>query len=89
MLALVNSDNSEALNQHALSVAAGSLAPFGHPYVVFFHHERCANSDRGLDHVVGEPSEYLAVAWMQAEEAALDVLPVVGDDTYLIWMGDN
>jgi hypothetical protein len=89
MLALVNSDNPEPINQHALSIAACVLVEWGDPYMVFFNHERCVHSDPRLDPLIGTPSQLLAGVWMRAEDAALESLPVVNDDTYLVWMGDN
>ena len=89
MLALVNSANSEEINQMALSVAAGLLNEYGHPYEIFIQHELFTVFDPELEGVIGEPDGNAATVWQRAEEAALDVLPVCDEDTYLVWMGDN
>jgi len=89
MLAIVNSRNAEDANQRAIEAAHRVLVRTGHPYEVFLEHERYMTPDLELHRMLGDPKEDYVEAWMNAEDTALGTLPLVDDDVYLIWMGDN
>ena len=62
---------------------------YGHPYEIFFHYEVMTLGDPEVLELTGRPCEKSCDVWVRAEEAALDALPSVSDDTFLVWMGDN